>query len=65
MTKEPTASTRFVILRGLVNNNRFFTSYSGEDPTKLADGTVGYEVIGYASTVEEAQIELYGRSFPT
>ena len=42
----------------------FFTTYTeGEDPTKLADGTVAYEIIDFADTVSEAQIKLYGRTY--
>lgn len=66
---------RFVCLRGLplpgpwpfgnVGGNKFFTDNNGKDPTKLADGTVAYTVIGYAEDVQGAQMILYGRSYPT
>lgn len=52
---------KYVILEGIEKGNRFF-SFNTDDPTKLYDGTVAYEVIGYANTVKEAQIKLYGRS---
>lgn len=58
-------SGKFVILRGVLEENfldKFFSSYTpGEDPTKMTDGTVAYRVVGFADTVEEAQIALYGR----
>lgn len=55
---------RFVILRGIQYGSRFFTTYiEGEGATKLKDGTVAYEVMGYADTVQEAQIFLYGRAY--
>lgn len=54
---------KYVILRGLEHGNRFFTTNDpAQDQTKLADGTVAYEVIGYADTIREAQTKLYGYS---
>lgn len=44
---------RFVILRGLVHNNIFWTP-NMEDPTLMATGTVGYEILDYAENSEEA-----------
>lgn len=38
---------------------------AGEDLTSGEDGIPSYEVFGYASSVEEAQIALFGRSFST
>jgi len=60
-----TVIPEFVILEGIEEKNRFFTTNTAEDPTRLNNGIVAYEVVGYADTVEEAQIELYGRSFCT
>jgi hypothetical protein len=55
----------FVILQGLEHGNKFFTDHKqGDDPTKLLDGTVAYKVLGYADTVEQAQVFLYGRAYP-
>jgi len=67
---EPSTSTKrrstskYILLRGLLNNNCFFTSVEkeGDDPTTFNNGEVGYEIIGYADTVKEAQIKLYGYS---
>ena len=54
----------FVLLRS-ENGSRFFTfNKEGVDPTVLYDGTPAYEVIGYAETVEEAQVKLYGKAYP-
>ena len=44
---------RFAILRGLVHNNIFWTP-NMEDPTLMATGTVGYEILDYAENSEEA-----------
>lgn len=59
----------FILLRGIKTGNTFFSSYDPaketvEEACKLLDGTVAYEFLGLASTVEEAQQRLYGRSFP-
>ncbi len=53
---------KFVILKGLREGNRFFSTNSEEDPRYLVDGTLAYKILGYADTVEEAQIKLYGRA---
>lgn len=60
---------KFIILQGIIKDvnrgQRFFTTYTeGEDQTKLLDGTVAYKVIGHAETVAEAQVKLYGRTYP-
>ena len=49
----------FVVLKGIKEGNKFFTSHDGTDPTKLANGEVAYEVLGFANTVEEAQKILW------
>jgi hypothetical protein len=41
---------------------RFITTNSA-DPTKMSDGTIQYKIIGYADSIEEAQIQLFGRSY--
>jgi hypothetical protein len=53
---------KFVILRGRAEGNRFYTTYvEGLDSTKLADGTVAYDIMSYADTAAEAQAKLgYG-----
>jgi hypothetical protein len=56
---------KFVILKGLEHKNKFFSTYTeGEDPTKSDTGETWYEILGYADSVEDAQIFLYGRTFP-
>lgn len=56
---------KYVLLQGLELGNQFFSiaSTDGYDDTKLLDGTVAYRIIGYAATVTEAQVKLYGRSY--
>jgi hypothetical protein len=50
---------KYVVLRGLEHDNKFFTSNS-EHSEILRDGTVGYEILGRTHTVEEAQFILHG-----
>jgi hypothetical protein len=64
--EQPNEDTKFVLLEGIRLGNQFFTGYAkGEDPTTSAKGEKWYKVLGYASTVEEAQTKLYGKPFPT
>ena len=50
-----------IVLEGLEIGNRFFsTNTPGKDQRLLADGTVAYNLVGYADTAEEAQEILYG-----
>lgn len=64
MTSTPIDTTKFVLLKGLDFNNKFFTTFNkDENPTLLSTGEVAYEILGYAASIEEAQIALYGRSF--
>jgi len=60
---EPDSSYKFVILEGLKQGNRFFTSNGKEDPQVIYDGTLGYKIIGFANTVREAQVQLYGEDW--
>lgn len=55
---------KYAVLQNKELGNRFFTMNS-ENVTKLHDGTEGYYLIAEVDTVEEAQIALYGVSFPT
>ena len=61
----PTKDTKFIILQGLKEHNRFFTTYRKDhgDYTKLQDGSVAYRILGYAESVDDAQIQLYGRVY--
>ena len=55
---------KFVLLEGIKEHNRFFSTYTeGEDASKLEDGTIAYIVLGYADSMEEAQIKLFGHKF--
>jgi hypothetical protein len=54
---------KYVLLRGIEWRNKFFCFNLSDDPTKLYNGEIAYEVLGYADTVAEAQVKLYGRSF--
>jgi len=56
---------KFVLLQDIENGNRFFTMNSHRDPTKMADGSTAYRIIGYADTVKDAQLQLYGCVFPS
>ncbi len=60
-----TAYSKFVVLQGIEHGNRFFTDYHGnaEDVVRLTDGTIAYKILGFANTVEEAQVFLYGKTF--
>lgn len=55
---------KYILLRGLERGNKFFTmNVPGEtedEKCRLADGTLAYEIIGYAGTIREAQMKLYG-----
>jgi len=59
-TRSQDSSLPFVMLRGIRHNNRFITcNKPGDEHTKLKDGAVAFEVLGYATTIEEAQDQLY------
>lgn len=51
---------KYVILKGIADYRSFFCFNTSDDPTKLHNGEVAYVVLGYAETVREAQIFLYG-----
>ena len=55
--------SKFVLLQGEAGN-KFFCLNGDDDPTKSADGATIYKIVGYADTVEEAQIKLYGEAVP-
>ena len=59
-TRSQDSSLPFVMLEGIKIRNRFITcNVPGEDQTKLANGEVSYIILGYASTIKEAQANLY------
>ena len=47
-------NAKYVVLRGIKHGNVFWTTNDERDPTLLADGTVAYEVLGYADTEADA-----------
>lgn len=56
-------TAEYILLRGLEHGNRFITRNDPSiDQTKLADGTLAYEIFGYADTITEAQYFLHGGS---
>jgi hypothetical protein len=57
MTKEPCKETQFVLLEGPIGN-RFYSNYTPESPKDI------FKVLGYANSIEDAQMALYGRTFP-
>jgi len=53
---------KLVILRNIKRGNRFFTDFKeGDDPTTLFDGTVAYEIVGYADSSYEIWLQWYGK----
>lgn len=56
----------YILLRALDRPLSFgfiTTNVPGQDQTKLWDDTVAYEILGYADSVGEAQVKLFGRSY--
>ncbi len=55
---------KYVLLEGIEHGNRFCSLYTeGVDPTLSANGEVWYVILGYADSVEEAQMKLYGKVY--
>ena len=55
--------SKYVILQSIDHGDRFFRlNYPEEDQTRLWNGKLAYHILGYANTVREAQIFLYGHS---
>lgn len=50
--------SKYIILKGIEQGNVFWSTNtpneSEKDRTKLADGTIAYEILGYADTEQEA-----------
>jgi hypothetical protein len=65
LSAKRTAYSKFVVLEGLEEGNRFFSHVGpvGDDPT-LCKGEVAYKILGYADSVPQAQTFLYGRPYP-
>lgn len=59
----------YVVYRGLEQGNKFYSTNTVSEPesekVKLNDGTVAYEILGYADTPEEARVIIWGRKEPS
>jgi hypothetical protein len=59
---------KLILLQGVTEENWYCSFMTTNDPskdqTKGHTGEVWYKVIGYADTVEEGQLKLYGRTYP-
>lgn len=56
-----TSDKKYVVLRGIAELNEFYSlNVPGVDQTKLADGTVAYDVIAFVDTTSEAERILFG-----
>jgi len=57
-------NSQYVVYRGLEQGNKFFSTNNPNEPesekVKLLDGTVAYEILGYADTGDEARQIIYG-----
>jgi len=53
--KDLSKKFKYVVLEGLEEGNRFFTSFDGRDPAVLNSGEVVYKVILFANSVLAAQ----------
>lgn len=62
ISQTPKRTTKYVLLENLRGGNRFFTNWKAKDTPericKLSDGTLAYKVLGFASSVLEAQTGL-------
>jgi hypothetical protein len=54
-----TVDKKYVLLQGPYSNRFISFNEPGKDYS-----TVDCKVIGYAGSIDEAQIKLYGRTFP-
>jgi hypothetical protein len=58
---------KYVLMQGITDDNwlcRFYTLNTPEkDQTRGYTGEVWYQIIGYADSIEDAQMQLYGRTY--
>lgn len=58
---------KYVILEGIEEGNRFYSMSRQDDTmdslTRLGDGTVAYRVLGFADTIKEVEMFLFGRIY--
>ena len=66
MTEQPIETTKFTILQRIEDSaphTKFFTTFLPEvDQTKSYTGETIYRIIGYASSIKEAQLVIYENS---
>jgi hypothetical protein len=59
----------YIVYRGLEQGNKFFSTNNPNEPesekVKLDDGTVAYEILGYAETPDEARAIIWPKRQPT
>ena len=61
----PERHKELIILEGIEQGNRFFSMNTPEEDGRfLADGRLVYKILGYADTTDEAQLKLYGSTYP-
>lgn len=62
-------NSKYAVYRGLEQGNRFFSTNDPNEPesekVKLYDGTVAYEILGYADTEDEARAIIYPKGIPS
>ena len=46
---------RFVVLKSVSTGEVSWSTAGDRNPERMADGTIGYEVVAYADSAEEAQ----------
>jgi len=62
LPKADPKTAQYAIFQGIEEHNRFFsTNHPNEDMTKLDNGKVAYVILGYANTIADAQMYLYGK----
>ena len=59
-------NAKYILYCGLEQGNTFFSMNNPKESkykaVRLYTGEIAYKIIGYANTVKEAQIKLYGYS---
>jgi hypothetical protein len=51
---------KLVALKSIQYGSKFYTSFEkGDRPEYLADGSLGYEILGYGNTAEDMEKILY------
>jgi len=45
-----------VVLQGLKEGNKFYSLFSGDDPTIIHDGTIAYKILLFTNSDKEAQM---------